>query len=159
MDDGNGSSDSDRNMRSPVIRLVPFHHIAEYVAKNLHIHYGEMKVKDPLGPFNLDWDYYLSESHEGRCVAVEVFDGRTVGYSVYFIQNNANHKHVIEANNAGVFLEKKYRGKTSFKLFKEAEKLLKPLGVHKISYLFPDEKMGKILPGYKPEHILWSRNI
>jgi hypothetical protein len=136
--------------------LVPFHEIAEYVARNVDQHvldsgYGKRA--------NLDWDYYLAASHSGECVAIVVTDDeKTVGYSVFFVSNNPNHKHIIEANNSGIYLEKKYRGKTSIQLFKKADELLKALGVSEINYLLKDDRVGKILSrnGYRPEHKLWS---
>lgn len=111
---------------------------------------------------NLDWDYYLEASIAGQCYASTVRDnGKLVGYSVYFLSTQTNHKHIIEASNSVLFIEKKYRGRAFFKLLDVAEEALKKMGAHEINYLLKNPQLGKLLArrGYKPDHTLWSIKI
>lgn len=136
--------------------LVPFHAVADHVAKNLPTHYQDVGKKDDYGPPDLDWEYYLQASHQGLCFAVTATDsGDIVAYSVFFISNNANHKTFIEASNGGFFIQEEYRGRLD--LIGNAHRLLKPLGVHEINYLLNDDRIGKLLTrkGYEPTHKLW----
>ena len=121
----------------------------------------EQEVRD-YGDVNVDWNYYLSSSMSGQCLAVVVKDdGHLIGYSVFMIDNNPNHRHIIEANNVGIFLIKKYRGKIGLEMFDYAQKRLSQMGVNEINYMVKSDRIGKLLGrmGYEPEHTLWSIKV
>lgn len=139
--------------------LVPFHEVGEEIAKKVPEHY--QAVKD-YGPPNVDWDYYLQASLQGKCVAVTSRDnGVLVGYSVFFIETNANHKHILEASNSGIYVDPSHRGKTALQLLKKSNEFLKQLNINEINYTLKDARIGKLLArqGYKPEHTVWSIKI
>ena len=142
--------------------LEPFANIADYVFKNQHEHY-----KDASGMVShyipeVDWNYYLQASAARQCVAITARnDGKPVGYSVFFISYDPNHKSIMEATNSGIFVERAYRGRVSLQLINKADQYLKEMGVHEINYLVKDDRIGKLLAryGYKNDHKLWSRHI
>lgn len=138
--------------------LVPFHEVGEEIARYVPLHYED--VKD-YGLPNVDWDYFLYASAQGKCWAITVRDEKLVGYSVFFIESNTNHKHIKEAVNAGLYVDKKYRGRTALTLLKKSDEFLKKLNVDVINYTLKDERIGRLLArgGYKPEHIVWSMKI
>ncbi len=86
--------------------FVPFHLVAEEIAKNLKNHYNDVDLKDEYGNPDLDWDAYLELSLAGKCHAVIVRDTRLIAYSVFYISNNLNHKTLVEAANAGIFIDR-----------------------------------------------------
>lgn len=142
-----------------IYQIEPFHEIAEYVAEKVPEHYEEVKNREGSELPNMDWDYYLEASLSGQCIAITARDqGKLVGYSVFFIETNANHKHILEAVNSGIFLERKYRGRESLNLLRKTTEMLKQRGVHTISYLLKDDRIGKLLSrnGYKMDMKLWS---
>lgn len=141
--------------------FVPFHLVAEEIAKNLENHYDDVDLKDEYGRPNLDWDSYLQLSLAGRCHAVIARQGKLIGYSVFCISNNLNHKDVVEAANTGIFVNKEYRGKITLELIRKSDEYLKGIGVNEISYILKDDRIGMILRRvkYKAKHILWSKII
>lgn len=142
-----------------IFAMVPFHEVGEEIAKKVPEHYEA--VKD-YGPPNVDWDYYLQASFEGKCVAITARDEeKLVGYAVFFIETNANHKHHLEAINSGLFVDPEYRGSTAIEMFKRTTEFLKSLNVNEINYALKDERIGRLLAreGYKPDHTVWSIKI
>ncbi len=159
MDNGNDTDKCNRSSRSFVIYdFVPFHTVAEEIAKNLETHYDDVELKDDYGRPNLDWDSYLQLSLAGKCKAAIAKDGRLVGYTVFCISNNLNHKGVIEAVNTGIFIDKEYRGKITLTLIKKADEWLKEMGVMETIYILKDDRIGNLLKkaDYKARHIVWS---
>lgn len=110
---------------------------------------------------DIDWDYYTQASLAGGCFASTVRDQKLVGYSVYFVSTQVNHKHILEANNSVLFIEKKYRGKVLFKLLQTAEIALVKMGVKEINYLIKNERLGNLLKrrGFKATHTQWSIKV
>lgn len=142
--------------------FVPFHEVAEEIAKNLETHYDDVDFKDDYGRPNLDWDSYLGQSLDGSCRAVTARDkGKLVGYSVYCIGVNMNHKTNIEAANTGIFIDKAYRGKITTTLLRKADEELKKLGVMEVNYILNDDRIGILLKRvkYKARHTVWSKKL
>jgi hypothetical protein len=140
--------------------LEPLHEMAAEGLDKLNDHYKGHESS--YGKLNMDWDYYLSASHAGKCKAVTVRDGsRLVGYALFFIGNNPDHKHILQATNSGIYLDEEYRGKISLQLIKKADEFLKNLGVKEINYLLKDDRIGRLLGrnGYKSDHKLWSIKV
>ncbi|MCE7073692.1 hypothetical protein LZG74_25505 [Dyadobacter sp. CY327] len=136
--------------------FTPFHDVMIDIAELLPEHESEVMY---YGPVNVDWNYYMAAGMAGQCHAVTVRDnGYLVGYSVFTIDNNPNHKHTIEASNAAIFLDKGYRGKIGREMFLYAQKRLSGMGVKEIHYMIKDERIGKLLGrmGYAPDHTVWS---
>lgn len=138
--------------------FVPFHRIAAEIAPNIARHYTEMSEGDDYGAPNLDWDSYLAASQAGQCVAVTLRDqGELVGYSVFFISRNPRYKHLIEASNNGIFLEKKYRGGYGRALSKKSDEYLQAAGVNETNYTLSDDRVGRMLGGYQSNYKVWSK--
>lgn len=140
--------------------FVPFHLVAEEIAKNLENHYDDVDRKDDYGRPNLDWDAYLQLSLAGRCMVVTVREEKLIAYSAFCISSNLNHKTVIEASNTGIWIDKTYRGKITLELIRKSDEYLKGFGVDEIMYISNDERIGALLKRakYKPKHILWSKH-
>ena len=138
--------------------FVSFHEVAEELAKNLENHYDDVKEKDDYGRPDLDWDIYLQLSLAGKCKVVTAREGKLVGYSVFCIGNNLNHKGVIEASNAGIFIDKEYRGKITLELIRLSDEYLKEIGVMETIYVLKDDRIGTLLKRakYKARHTVWS---
>jgi len=127
-------------------KLVPFHEIGEYVAKNADKNYMESRGDSGGSRLNIDWDYALQASYSGYCVAVAAFDNKKpVGYSIFFMNGNLHHKSLIEADNAAVFVEKQYRKEVSELLFEKTKEFLQAIGVKKINFMVKRESFGRFL--------------
>lgn len=140
--------------------FVPFHLVAEEIAKNLENHYSDVDLKDDYGAPNLDWDSYLQLSLAGRCKVLTVrFEDKLIAYSAFCISNNLNHKDVIEATNTGIFIDKAYRGKITLEVIRCADEYLKNMGINEIIYVLNDDRIGALLKRakYKAKHIVWSK--
>jgi len=140
--------------------FVPFHEVAQEIAMNLDRHYEDVDQKDDYGPPNLDWELYIEQSLAGQCLAIVARDkAKLVGYSVFFVGGNANHKGIKEATNTGIFIDKAYRGKITGALLKKTDEYLSRIGVNEASYLLSDDRIGKLLERnrYAVTHKQWSR--
>lgn len=143
-----------------IYNFVPFHLVAEEIAKNLEAHYDDVELKDAYGRPNLDWDSYLQLSLAGRCKVVTAREkGVLVGYSCFCISNNLNHKGIIEASNTGIFINKKYRGKITLEFIRKSDEFLRQIGINEIIYVLNDERIGALLKRvkYKAKHMVWSK--
>lgn len=141
--------------------FVPFHLVAEEIAKNLENHYDDVDLKDEYGRPNLDWDSYLQLSLAGRCKVVTVRDPDLIAYSCFCISNNLNHKGVIEAANTGIFIAKEYRGKVTLELIRKSDEFLRCEGVNEVNYILKDERIGILLKRakYGAKHTVWSSRL
>lgn len=141
--------------------FVPFHLVAEEIAKNLESHYDDVDLKDEYGRPNLDWDSYLQLSLAGRCKVVTLRNPSLIAYSCFCISNNLNHKGIIEAANTGIFIAKEYRGKVTLELLRKSDQFLKDLGVDEVNYVLKDDRIGILLKRakYKAKHIVWSSRL
>lgn len=140
--------------------LVPFHEIAEFVAKNVTQHYADLKENTGHSFAKIDWQYYLDLSRAGHCLAVVAYDGeQAVGYSWYTISNDPLHMDKWMASSDAFWVDKAYRSQVN--LFREAKEALKKIGVHEVSYLVGSPAMGRLLArqGYKKTHELWSVDL
>ncbi|MCF0075440.1 GNAT family N-acetyltransferase [Dyadobacter sp. CY261] len=136
--------------------FIPFHDVMLQIAEKVTSHEQEVEY---YGDANVDWNYYMASSMAGQCFAVVIKDdGYLVGYSVFTIGGNPNHKHLIEASNTALYLDKEYRGKIGREMFAYAQKRLFSMGVNEISYAVKNERIGNLLRrfGYAPEHTVWS---
>lgn len=138
--------------------FVPFHEVGDEIAPHVPRHYREMTEGDDYGEPRIDWRAYLAASHAGQLMVVTVRDdGKLVGYSAFTIGANPRYKHIIEADNNGIFLEKKYRGRISRLLMQKSDEYLQNLGVHQANYTLSDDRVGRMLPGYKSKYKVWSK--
>lgn len=140
--------------------FVPFHLVAEEIAKNLENHYNDVDLKDDYGKPHVDWDSYLHSSLAGKCRVVTCHDDNNlIAYSVFLISNNLNHKGIIEACNSALFIHKSYRGKIILEFLRKSDEYLKKFGVIETIYLTNDDRIGTLLKRakYKARHIVWSK--
>lgn len=140
-------------------RLVPFHEIGDYVARNADKNHAESEGDSGGSQLNIDWDYALQASYAGYCVAVAAFkDQKPVGYSIFFINGNLHHKTLIEAENAAVYVEGRHRKEVSAMLFEKTKEMLKAIGVRKINFMVGRESFGRLLQrhGFESEFKQWS---
>lgn len=144
-----------------IFDFVPFHVVAEEIALNLENHYDDVDLKDDYGRPNLDWNSYLQLSLADRCKVVTVRTNKLIAYSCFCISNNLNHKSILEAANAGIFINKEYRGKITLELLKKSDEFLKRIGVNEINYVIKDQRIGRLLKrrNYKAKHTVWSNKL
>lgn len=137
-----------------IYEFIPAHEAGEDIAKKLKDH-----SKGLSRPINLDWDYYIESSYSGRIWAVTARDkGDLIGYAVYIIDNNPNHKTVKEAHSIGIYIEPPYRGKISINLMKKATSFLEDIGVQQVHYTLECKKLARFLSFLKPkilENKIW----
>ncbi len=140
--------------------FVPLHEVVDELYNNKDIHYGDIKKKEGYGAGNIDWEVYLQLSNAGRCrVLTARNNDKLIGYSVFIIINNANHKSFICAINVAVFISKEYRGKIIGEMIKEADIQLEKLGVMETNFTLIDKRMGILLKRQKYEstHVTWRK--
>lgn len=141
-----------------MFKLVPFREVAEFVQANSLRHFVDAsEIADHEMP-NIDMEYYLQASDAGACFAVVCEeDGEIIAYSVFMVANAPNHAHVIEANNTGIWVRSDKRGRLSYELVRQSEKLLFAMA-DEISYTVPSDKLGGFLGqlGYRSQYTIWS---
>ncbi len=143
-------------------KIAPFHFVEDEVRQILPEHYEVASKDGDYNPLDVDWDYYRQSSYEGKCfVILLVKKCGVVGYSVFFIDNDANSKSKLEAINSAIYIKEGHRGRASFLLLKESEKFAKAAGASKISYCIKVDKIGNFLNknGYSPEYTTWSKEL
>ena len=138
--------------------LVPFHTVAEFIAKNAKRHVDELKEDIVQSMPQIDWEYYLSLSEAGECMAsIMSLDGEIKGYLVFIIMDNPMFKNRKEANSQWVYIFPEHRN-CALNFIKKTNEYLKKLGVDDITYIIGNERIGKLLKlaGMKDTHKLWS---
>lgn len=134
------------------------HWVIAELKPNVDRYYSEMTEGDDYGPPDVDWDMYESASRSGQCRVVTVRDnGKLIGFSIFVISTNQRYKNRIEANSDGIFLEKPYRGQLSKALLNKSDEYLQAIGVHETNYTLSDDRIGRMLPGYKSTYKVWSK--
>lgn len=122
---------------------------------NIDSHYEEVFGEKP----DIDWDLYTRASHAGFCPVVTArLNGRIIGYSAYVLSHNMRKRKVIEAENHGLYIEKKYRGKIGRTLLRKADEFLKRFGVHETMYRNDNALFGEWIArcGYTEKCKIWS---
>lgn len=145
-----------------VFDFVPFPVVYEEI-RALNESHADDAQDEAEGPVNADWDYYLFAGSQARCWAATVRDdGKMVAYSVFFIDNNFNHKHLIEATSAGFFVDRAYRGKNVFNdLRAYSEEYLQKIGANVVQYILRGNGLGRVLSskGYSSDYRVWSKTL
>ncbi len=134
--------------------------VAEEIEQNLERHYEDADFRDDYGRPDIDWEAYASLSLMGKCGVVTAReDGQLIGYAVFVIGNDLNHKSQIVASNTGFFIHKSHRGKIVDKFLNEAERFLKGYGVTKTTYMLTDNRLGRLLrrKGFNSKFTIWSK--
>jgi hypothetical protein len=92
--------------------------------------------EDETTPIDPDWRRYIALEVSGALHVMTVRDGqKLVGYYIAMVMPHLHRKHQLCAYSDLFFIKMAYRnGWAGYKLFVNAEKMLKELGVHK-SYL------------------------
>lgn len=140
--------------------FVPLHTVTCEIAPNVARHYDEIKTEGDKGPPDMDWEQYDRASRLGHAVAVIArHDGQMIGYSCFTIGFNPRYKTILEANSAGLFVEKEYRAEVGEEMIDRAEQFLNGLGVKEINYDNDDEVFGRWISkkGYSVKSKLWSK--
>jgi hypothetical protein len=140
-------------------KLVPFHEIAEIVAKNADSHARET-LENRDYPLQMDWKYYLEASHTGQCVAVIAKKPEIIGYSVFTVSNDPHSRSVINAVNDFFYILPEHRGE-KVDLIGAADKFLREIGVNVISYILSSPVLGRMVrkSGYGETHKVWSKSL
>lgn len=139
--------------------LVPFHVVSDYIASVSIEHHEEVNKRDGIDGLDIDWDYLFEAGKVGAClVSVPTDKGKIIGYSGFFISQNALNKKIVEADSVAFFIEKEYRGKIADEFMAKTEEFLKKIGVNRINYLLKNGGIGRILKkrGYNDDYKQWS---
>lgn len=141
-----------------IYKLVPFHTIGHYVAQNADNHHSTMLEEKTEASPRIDWEYFLTLSQQGQCIAsVMQVDNEVRGYSVFVLGNDTLYKDRLEATNQALYIEPEFRSHTQ-EFLKETNKLFKDLGVQSINYILGNERLGKLMSrvGFKDKYTVWS---
>lgn len=136
--------------------VVPGALVAGEIAPNIAWQYQDSE--DPEGQINIDWDYYLSLGPACQVVTARS-DGRLIGYSIFVISTSSRQKHVLEAWNEGLFVEREFRGAVGPRLMKESDAFLKSIGVKQSHFVNSTPRMARLMRrnGMEPTHTIWSK--
>lgn len=141
------------------LEFIHLHDVIKEVCNLAQSHHDDA-IEPKSKCLSIDWDYYLNLSLSGCFMGVVMRDEQGImrGYSFYQVTNDPLNKEKKVANCDVIFIKKEYRGKNTFDMLKFADEHLKKLSVDETTYVFHDQRLGKILArnGYKPEYTVWS---
>lgn len=113
--------------------------------------------------YDPDWPLALALERAGTLRAFGLFrDDELIGYSVYTISSHLLCKSTTFAFNTSIYVVPTRRGFAGGKLLRESEKLLKALGVRKVTYLAPrNSPLNDALRSFRHEHTenYWAKVI
>lgn len=123
------------------------------------------KHNDEVGvglELDIDLDYYLQLEEMDACKFFTLRDkNELIGYAIYCITYEVNHKNKKLAVEKGVFIEKSRRG-GGLEFITYCEQSLKALGITEVIQVVPiTSKWGKFLKykGYKEIEVMYSKEL
>lgn len=127
-------------------------------------HWEEVALNRDIIPLDPDWERYEKLEEIGWTHMTTVrCDGVLVGYSFYLVSTQLHYRTFKIAQGDAFYLDPSHRrGGVGIKLFKEAEKALKELGVKKIiNGIKLHRDVGKVFErlGYTPFERHYSKLI
>lgn len=113
----------------------------------LHKHHREASTFRENLPLDPNYDAYEIMDETGYIMLYTARDeGELVGYCLYFINQDLHHKTHTVAKNDFIFVHPDYRkSEVTIELFKQAEEVLKELGVSYITQSMKAHKTFKTL--------------
>lgn len=140
-----------------------------YEILNAQTHIGSLLVliaennKEVFGDNNMDISSFMSLVKANLVrIFVVTDDGKIVGYASYGLNYDMYNAHILQADNLGVYVTPKYRGKVVFKLIAFAEMHLKYMDVKKINvFTNNSDKLQRLYArqGYEVANIQMSKRI
>jgi predicted acetyltransferase len=121
-------------MKTLVYEDTDFFKFLPEMQKLYPLHYDELSVTKEV-PLEPDYDAYRRMADAGmlRCIICRV-DEEVIGYIIFIIQPHLHYKSCMSAFEDVYFIKKEYRkGRVGIKLFQYAEKVLKHIGVKRVS--------------------------
>ena len=123
--------------------ILPFHKaeslIADFVENN---HIPAMLDEEPVA---VDWDYYREISESGNCyVTLAANQKGLCGVAGFQVTNDPNNIKMTEAANVIFSMKEKNRHKTK-EFLSETKRMLKSIGVDKVSFTLCNEKIQRFL--------------
>jgi len=99
-------------------------------------HYEELTLNKHVVKLNPNWEEYDRREKQGKFVYITASDeGKLIGYSAWFVDYHIHYADLLVASNDVIFLKKEYRqGMTGIKLIKYSEKVMREMGVNKITW-------------------------
>lgn len=126
-----------------IYKILPFHVVEDIIRDFVERKHVPAMINEV--PVNVEWDYYREISKAGAgFVVVAMDDNGLCGISGYQVTKNPNNQDEVEASNViwSIDKEKSIKAKD---FLKEANGLLKGMGVHKVSFTLCNEKIGRFL--------------
>lgn len=135
--------------------IVPFHSVRNDVEKIINDNKDDFKRT--FGDVNVDYDYFMNASLQGKAFVCMMFDKGIHGLAGFLLNEEANAKN-IEAENVMFFVEKPYRGKKTKEFMKFCNESTQKIGADKMTFTIKNDAFGRILKmyGFKPEYTTWS---
>lgn len=111
----------------------PFSALFDELSDVIYPHWEEVALDKEVIPLNPDWEKYFRLEREGALHVLTVRDdGKLVGYYYGLIAGHLHYAQSLTAHTDIFYLAPEYRlGYTAVRLFSEAEKMLRRLGVQK----------------------------
>lgn len=125
-------------------------------------HWEEVANYKDVIKLNPDFDKYLDLEKKNLLVIITCREDTTlIGYSVFFLYKHIHYQDHLFASNDVLFLIKCARkGRQGIKLIRESERILKTLGVLRLSFhVKPKNDFSPILSriGYGKEEIIMGK--
>jgi hypothetical protein len=138
--------------------------LIEHEIEALIQEHWEYVTDDPSMKPDIDWDFYHKTEDLGLLHTLAVRDDEElIGYILLMTIRAPHYKSYVFAHDDAFFLKAQYRkGWSGVRMFREAEKMMKAMGVKRICY---HEKlkvpMGKVFEflGYRPRETIWMKDI
>ena len=123
--------------------------------------FANSQIKDTI-KLNPDFDRYLKLEKKNLLVIITCREDTTlIGYSIFFLYKHLHYQDHLFASNDVLFLIKSARkGRQGIKLIRESERILKTLGVLRLSFhVKPKNDFSPILSriGYGKEEIIMGK--
>lgn len=130
-------------------------------------HWEEVALEQSIIPLEVDWPRYITMEKAGTLKVLAMRRGaRFVGYNAFFISPSMHYRNTLHAVNDVIYVDpEERRGSAGVRLIREADRLLKGLGVVKVVYhiklhvLADRGTIGKVLQhlGYTEFERLYSK--
>lgn len=142
----------------------PLAHLLECNLETLmYAHWRECSRDKEAVPFDPDWAMGATLERCGILHTFALFrDEHLIGYAGFEVSRHLHFKSTIYAFNSGIYVVPQYRGFAGGLLVTESERLLKAIGVKKITYSAPDgSALTGMLPraGYAPSETYFTKLV
>lgn len=140
------------------------HLVEDDIESLMHAHWLECSIDRDEVPFAPDWLMAYTMERVGILVCFGFYSGgELAGYSVFEVSNHLHFKSTRFAFNSGLYIKPEHRrGNACARVCAESERLLRGMGVRKITYSVPDTSpLGAMLlkGGYAASETYYTKMV